>query len=185
MRAEYLKYDRQRAMQHFGVPNLTVPENYPPNTLMVSPVDRITILKAVLNCGTNTLKLQRCLTVVRESYPEEKFITTLTNCFETMWLKAQQIDNPEVIIAALSQTLSEAEVKKVMESIGQQEWKAKLTQTTKEALDRGAYGAPWFWLTNDQGHEEPFFGSDRFNYMWRFLGLEWEDMKLVDPSSKL
>lgn len=52
-------------------------------------------------------------------------------------------------------------------------WKEALTATTQEALDRGAFGAPFFWVVrtdNDadvdgQGRtvgEEPFFGSDRY-----------------------
>lgn len=42
------------------------------------------------------------------------------------------------------------------------EWKDKLLANTQEALDQGAFGAPWFWVRNAEGKEEPFFGSDRY-----------------------
>lgn len=56
-------------------------------------------------------------------------------------------------------------------------WKEVLTAKTQEALDRGAFGAPFFWVvrTDDtdvegQGKvvgEEPFFGSDRYVFTLR------------------
>jgi len=27
---------------------------------------------------------------------------------------------------------------------------------------QGAFGCPWFWVTNLEGKSEPFFGSDRY-----------------------
>lgn len=59
-------------------------------------------------------------------------------------------------------------------------WKEALTAKTQEALDRGAFGAPFFWVvkTDDtdadvdvdgQGKvvgEEPFFGSDRYVFIY-------------------
>lgn len=42
------------------------------------------------------------------------------------------------------------------------EVKDALARSTEEALQKGAYGAPWLWVTNgDEGKAEPFFGSDR------------------------
>lgn len=42
-----------------------------------------------------------------------------------------------------------------------QEVKDLLTAATGEALERGAFGAPWLWVTDGEGRGEPFFGSDR------------------------
>lgn len=58
--------------------------------------------------------------------------------------------------------------------------KDQLMAATKEATDRGAFGAPWLWMTNDAGDEEPFFGSDRFHFVYKFLGLPYQDVTLVD-----
>ena len=41
-------------------------------------------------------------------------------------------------------------------------YKQRLNDNTKEALERGAFGCPWFWVCNSKGEEEPFFGSDRY-----------------------
>lgn len=71
-----------------------------------------------------------------------------------------------------------------MKAGGEQQWKDKLTVNTKEVLDQGAFGAPWFWVTNEQGKEEPFFGSDRFHFMWEFLGLPWQDITILPKGTK-
>jgi 2-hydroxychromene-2-carboxylate isomerase len=47
--------------------------------------------------------------------------------------------------------------------------KEQLKQHTAEAISRGAFGAPFFWVRNKQGKEEPFFGSDRFDHIAHFL----------------
>ena len=60
---------------------------------------------------------------------------------------------------------SESEVKSIMEATTQKEWKDKLLGNTQKALDQGAFGAPWFWVRNGEGKEEPFFGSDRYVLM--------------------
>lgn len=45
----------------------------------------------------------------------------------------------------------------------EKEWKDKLTANTQKVLDQGAFGAPWMWVQNSNGKEEPFFGSDRYS----------------------
>lgn len=81
---------------------------------------------------------------------------------------------------ALGRVFSPSEVKTIMTAAGEAEWKQKLTQNTKAALDKGAYGNPWMWVRNKEGKEEPFFGSDRWPYLWEFLGLKWRDVALED-----
>lgn len=56
---------------------------------------------------------------------------------------------------------SAKEVDEIIAAAESKEWKDKLLSNTQEALDKGAFGAPWFWVKNAQGVEEPFFGSDR------------------------
>lgn len=82
---------------------------------------------------------------------------------------------------------SREEVERIMQATSSKEIKDLLTATTKEALDHGAFGAPWFWVTNAAGASEPFFGSDRFHFIYKFLGLPYQDVALLPPggSSKL
>jgi glutathione S-transferase kappa 1 len=57
---------------------------------------------------------------------------------------------------------STADVERIVQGASSQELKDALKRTTQQAVDRGAFGAPWLWVRNRQGKEEPFFGSDRF-----------------------
>ena len=50
----------------------------------------------------------------------------------------------------------------ILKAAGEKEWKDKLLANTQKALDLGDFGAPWFWVRNGEGKEEPFFGSDRY-----------------------
>lgn len=65
-------------------------------------------------------------------------------------------------------------------------WKEELTAKTQEALERGAFGAPFFWVvktdTEGQGttvEEEPFFGSDRYVFTALRRGSEEEEEEEV------
>jgi glutathione S-transferase kappa 1 len=35
------------------------------------------------------------------------------------------------------------------------------------------------WVRNGEGKEEPFFGSDRFAFMWTFLGVPFRDIEII------
>ncbi|KAI5863122.1 thioredoxin-like protein [Durotheca rogersii] len=67
--------------------------------------------------------------------------------------------------------------------------KAALRRTTEQALARGAFGAPWFWVTRrgppgggDDEAAEPFFGSDRWAHIYEFLRLPYQELALLPPS---
>ncbi len=53
------------------------------------------------------------------------------------------------------------EVAEIVAAAGGEEMKAVLKRVTAEALEKGAFGAPWLWVTPEGGKAEPFFGSDR------------------------
>ena len=65
--------------------------------------------------------------------------------------------------------------------LGSDEIGVALERNTREAHKRGAYGAPWFWMRNYRGEEEPIFGSDRWAHMWRFMGVEWREIEILPP----
>ncbi|KAK6219027.1 hypothetical protein LQW54_002529 [Pestalotiopsis sp. IQ-011] len=76
---------------------------------------------------------------------------------------------------------SEAEVKAIMDAAADDKWKGALKACVEEALGRGAFGTPWLWVTNDKGLGEPFFGSDRWQHVYEFLGLPHQKLKLLGP----
>lgn len=44
-------------------------------------------------------------------------------------------------------------------------YKKMLTDETAMLVEKGAFGAPWWLVTNKEGVEEPFFGSDRYVFL--------------------
>ncbi|WKX97495.1 hypothetical protein Q1695_013284 [Nippostrongylus brasiliensis] len=51
---------------------------------------------------------------------------------------------------------------------------AQLQQNTQDALDSGAFGAPWIVVHKD-GEEHTFFGSDRLHLIAHLLGQKFTD----------
>ncbi|OTB20329.1 hypothetical protein K445DRAFT_312768 [Daldinia sp. EC12] len=94
---------------------------------------------------------------------------------------------PEVLGAGCKQEerlFSAAEVADILNAEKSPEYKNKLRETTQRALDQGAYGAPWLWVTDaTTGRSEPFFGSDRWSHVYAFLGLPYRDVELLPPGT--
>jgi glutathione S-transferase kappa 1 len=61
-----------------------------------------------------------------------------------------------------SKLFSNEEVESILKAAGEKAYKDKLLANTQKVLDQGAFGAPWMWVRNGEGKEEPFFGSDRY-----------------------
>jgi glutathione S-transferase kappa 1 len=79
-----------------------------------------------------------------------------------MWEIGYDISKPELLVLVLQQRLKKDEVREVLKNANSAPYKQRLNNNTKEALDRGAFGCPWFSVRNSKGIEEPFFGSDRY-----------------------
>lgn len=78
-----------------------------------------------------------------------------------MWENGIDLSEPDLLARVLSKTYTEPQVREIIESANSPEYKQALNENTKEALERGAFGCPWYWVRNARGEEEPFFGSDR------------------------
>lgn len=104
-----------------------------------------------------------------------------------MWNGQLDISKPENLSKALSKAFSGTEVEEILAAAASPEIKHELTATTERVVkELGAFGCPWFWVTNGEGKSEPFFGSDHFHFMWDFLELPHEDLRLkVDEKAKL
>lgn len=116
---------------------------------------------------------------LKRNYPRERFETTFLSLWEAMFYQGIDISKPEAMAELLKDhQYSEQEIQAILKAASSPEYKQALTDNTQAALEKGAYGAPWFWVRNAQGKEEPFFGSDRFAYMWQYLGLPFEDVTI-------
>ncbi|KZN94563.1 Glutathione S-transferase kappa [Penicillium chrysogenum] len=160
-KAAYSKFDSERACKYFGVPQIQTPEFFP--ILSIMP--------------------QRCMTYIKSHFPREQYETTFLSLWEWMFYKNIDISKPEKLAELFqSNGYSDSEVRQILAAASSPEFKQALTANTQIALDKGAYGAPWFWVRNAEGKEQPFFGSDRFAFMWMYLGLPFQDVAIVEKS---
>jgi 2-hydroxychromene-2-carboxylate isomerase len=97
---------------------------------------------------------------VKEKHPQA-FIQTFFDMFTEMWENGLDVSKPEILTQVLSKRYKDNEARVIVEKASSPEYKQALNDNTKEALDKGAFGCPWYWVKNSKGQEEPFFGSDR------------------------
>ncbi|OBR14183.1 DSBA-like thioredoxin domain-containing protein [Colletotrichum higginsianum IMI 349063] len=179
-KAKYGDFDARRSTLRVGKPDITMPDNFMERSM--------------------TVRILRVLHVIKSSYPEAVYQTAwhwLLHCF---WEPPTlNLTKPDVLDQALADTpaqypqvgaggrlFSEAEVRKILEGAATQEAKDAVKARTQEAIERGAFGAPWFWAVNDAGKGEPFFGSDRFHFLYDHLGVPYQDIAILPPQkSKL
>lgn len=122
---------------------------------------------------------------IKAHYPRPVFEETLLNLFRAVWENNENMADQSVLRHVLGKTItSSTELETVVTASESKEWKDAFAANTQTALDSGAYGSPWFMVTNSAGAREPFFGSDRFAYMWRYLGLRFRDVELEDLGAK-
>lgn len=137
-KAKYSKYDSARAKQYFGCPDVKTPSFFPILSLLP----------------------QRALIFIKAQYPDS-YIETFLHLFKEMWENGIELSKPDLLAQVLAKQYSEPQVREIIEKANSAEYKQALNDNTKEALERGAFGCPWFWVKNSKGEEEPFFGSDR------------------------
>jgi len=165
-KAKYGNFDSARAKTYHGMERIEVPDFFPPLTILP----------------------QRALCYIKSASPPSIFEKTWVALFDAMWLPPQQnITLPGLLKETLTKTglFSAEEVEQIMGKAQEKEWKDALTANTQKVLEQGAFGAPWMWVRNGEGVEEPFFGSDRFHFMWQFLGLPWQDIAVLPKGTEV
>jgi 2-hydroxychromene-2-carboxylate isomerase len=101
-----------------------------------------------------------------------------------MWLQHLDLSTTENMLIALLKVFNKQEADETMKAAQTPEVKQSLNDATKHAVeDLGAFGCPWFWVQNGRGNAEPFFGSDRFHYVWDYLEIPYRDLELQGPIS--
>ena len=104
----------------------------------------------------NTLALMRGAVVYQDDVVASS--TYRDAIFMAIWVEARNLNEPDVIGQVLSDAgLDPAEL---MNRIGQQTVKDQLIANTEEAVNRGVFGAPTFFVG-----EQMFFGQDRLDFV--------------------
>eukprot|EP00042_Codosiga_hollandica_P058671 m.888312 g.888312 ORF g.888312 m.888312 type:complete len:226 (-) comp59928_c0_seq4:1349-2026(-) len=131
-----------------------------------------------------TMKAQRLLTAAAVHSPHA--LEPLSHAlWARIWSKDLDItENESLRAACASAQLDKAVTDKLLDAAGSDEVKATLTTVTKDAIERGAFGAPTFYVNG-----EMYFGCDRFPLIARQLKLRWlgpqPETKPETESSKL
>ncbi len=99
----------------------------------------------------NTLQLMRGA-VAAEA--EGMFWPYFRAVYHHMWEEPKKMDDPEVMAQALA--ASGIDVGRIAEKSQQPDVKSRLMQLTEDAVSRGAFGSPTFFVG-----EEMFFGKDQ------------------------
>ena len=109
----------------------------------------------------NTLTLMRGATGLQMRRPEE-FEHYLATMYGAMWEDAANLGDPAVLAATLAGAGFDADAFAAL--VADPEVKARLAATTEEAVARGVFGAPTFFVG-----EEMFFGQDRLDFVAQAL----------------
>ena len=169
-KAKYMAFDGPRAASHFGLEYKRAPAFFP----MAS------------------LAAQRCLIVIQDSFGADVFEGVTLGMFQAVWQDGRDLGDNTILRDVLDELLSKfgigknGEVDMVLQEIQNKATKDKLSQNTAEALELGAFGAPFMnvkrWKDGEDGKEvkgASFFGSDRFEFIFDYLGLPLQRMRIL------
>jgi len=142
-----------------------------------------------------TIKAQRLLTALSAQHSPviasgSKQDSLVENAFRALWVayygKDLDIGKDDVIIEALAPIVpggKDAVAKMLKDEAASSQVKEALTAKTKEAIDSGAFGAPWWIITRADGKQEVFFGSDRMEHICGFLRVPYQGANPKMPSN--
>ena len=112
----------------------------------------------------NTLPIMRGCSAY---YGTDRFEPYLHAMFKGLWIDGKNLGDPEVI----AQTVEEAGIDpaEFQAKISDQAVKDDLKARTEEAVARGCFGAPTFFVG-----DEMFFGQDRLHFVGEALGADYQ-----------
>ncbi|HVV43316.1 MAG TPA: 2-hydroxychromene-2-carboxylate isomerase [Nitrobacter sp.] len=99
----------------------------------------------------NTLHLMRAAIAAQFEGVFEKYVEA---AYHHMWVEPKKMDDPEVAVKAL--TASGLDGAKLLTRAQDADVKARLMENTQSAVERGAFGAPTFFVG-----KEMFFGKEQ------------------------
>ncbi len=89
---------------------------------------------------------------------DDFFHRYLKTVFEAMWLKPRNLNDPDEVAAMLKE--GGFDVDWFLKRTSDQDVKDKLKALTEEAVEKGAFGAPTFYVGDDM-----YFGQDRLDFI--------------------
>jgi 2-hydroxychromene-2-carboxylate isomerase len=107
----------------------------------------------------NTLLLMRTAVAAQHA---GVFVPFHRAVYPAFWAEEENLGEPEVVARVLEKAGLDARA--LLEAAGSPAVKAELRATTEEAVARGAFGAPTFFVEG-----EMFFGNDRLDFVERAL----------------
>jgi 2-hydroxychromene-2-carboxylate isomerase len=87
--------------------------------------------------------------------------------YPAFWAEGENLGKPEVVLRVAEKAGLDARA--LLEAAGDAEVKAELRANTEEAVARGAFGAPTFFVEG-----EMFFGNDRLDFVERAVASSRE-----------
>ncbi len=103
----------------------------------------------------NTLSLMRGAVAAKQEDILEPYLAAV---FPAMWVHSKKMDELDVVTETLKEGGLDPE--NLLTRIGDQSVKDELKANTEEAAQRGAFGAPTFFVGKDM-----FFGQDRLEFV--------------------
>ena len=110
----------------------------------------------------NTLSAQRTLVATEEIHGYEAMEKLAVRFFAAAWAEDEDLSNGDTIALCVNQL--GLDVRKLMRRVGEDDLKQKLKDVTAEAVKRGAFGAPTFFVGDTM-----FFGNDRLHHLEQHL----------------
>ncbi len=107
-----------------------------------------------------TIALMRGAIVAREGGFLAPYLDAV---YQALWVDAENMNEPDVVGRVLTDAGLDA--KAIFARVGEQDIMDKLKANTAEAVARGVYGAPTFFVGADM-----FFGQDRLDFVAEALG---------------
>jgi glutathione S-transferase kappa 1 len=120
---------------------------------------------------------------VRDAYPRNVYEALFEECFKAGWVEAIDLSKADNMMTVVKRVFDRPEdIEAVSKSPDDPAIKKQLSSNTERAFkNHGAFGCPWYWVSDGKGRQEPFFGSDRYHYMWAYLDLPHCGMELLPP----
>ena len=123
----------------------------------------ITSYQANPHFPVNTLQIMRGAIVAQREGFFEKYVDEV---YRHMWSEPKKMDDAEVIRAALVESGLPADT--VLDGIQDPAVKQKLIENTEDAVTRGVFGSPSFFVGG-----ELFFGKDRLREVEEEIALQY------------